>query len=81
MLTVGSYFVRRQRSSETFFLAERTLGPFHVFGTTFSTGFGTGLVFTLASFGSRYGVGAFVLPGAAVIGFLLLAQAAPRSRR
>ncbi|MDX1744688.1 MAG: sodium:solute symporter family protein [Halobacteriales archaeon] len=78
MLTVGSYFVQRQGSSETFFLADRTLGPFHVFGTTFSTFFGTGLVFTLASFGYRYGVGAFVLPGAAVIGFLLLARAAPR---
>jgi Na+/proline symporter len=77
MLAVGSYFVRRQGSSETFFLADRTLGAFHVFGTTFSTFFGTGLVFTLAAFGYRYGVGAFVLPGAAVIGFLLLARAAP----
>jgi len=78
LLTVGSLFARRQGSSETFFLADRTLGPFQVFGTTFSTFFGTGLVFTLASFGYRYGVGAFVLPGAAVIGFLLLARAAPR---
>ena len=77
-LTVGSYFVRRQGRSETFFLADRTLSPFQVFGTTFSTFFGTGLVFTLASFGYRYGVGAFVLPSAAVIGFLLLARAAPR---
>ena len=67
MVTVGSYFARRQGTSETFFLADRTLGPFHVFGTTFSTFFGTGLVFTLSSFGYRYGVGAFVLPGAAVI--------------
>lgn len=81
MVTVGSYFVRRQESSETFFLADRTLGPFQVFGTTFSTFFGTGLVFTLASFGYRYGVGAFVLPGAAVIGFLLLARAAPQIKK
>lgn len=77
-LSVGVAFAGRQRSSETFFLADRTLGMFRVFGTTFSTFLGTGLTFTLASFGYLYGVGALFLPGAAAIGFVLFAWAAPR---
>lgn len=71
VVTVGSYFRRRQGCSGTFSPADRTLGAFDVFGTTFARFFGTGPVFALASFGYSYGVGAFVLPGAAVIGFLL----------
>lgn len=77
VLLVGIVFARRQGSSEMFFLADRTLGTFQVFGTTFSTFLGTGLMFTLASFGYLYGVGAFILPGAAVIGFALFAWTTP----
>lgn len=63
VLAAGGYFVRRQGSSEAFFLAGRTLGTFEVFATTYSTFLGTGLLVTLAAFGYRYGVGAFALPG------------------
>lgn len=78
LLFIGLYFGRQQDSSETFFLADRSLGTFKVFGTTFSTFLGTGLIFTLASFGYQYGAGAFLLAGAAFVGFLLFALAAPR---
>lgn len=78
MLLISLYFVRQQDSSETFFLADRSLGTFQVFGTTFSTFLGTGLIFTLASFGYLHGVGAYLLVAAAFIGFVLFALAAPR---
>ena len=78
LLLIGLYFARQQDSSETFFLAERSLGTFKVFGTTFSTFLGTGLIFTLAAFGYQHGIGAFLLVGAAFIGFVLFALAAPR---
>lgn len=78
LLSIGAYFARRQGDSEGFFLAGRSLSTVRVFGTTFSTFLGTGLLFTLAAFGYRFGVSAFVLPGAAVAGFLLLSLAAPR---
>jgi SSS family solute:Na+ symporter len=81
LLVIGLYFVRQQDSSETFFLADRSLGTFKVFGTTFSTFLGTGLIFTLAAFGYQHGVGAFLPVGAAFIGFLLFALAAPRIKR
>jgi Na+/proline symporter len=77
LLSVGLYYSRGNADSDAFFLGDRTLGTFRVFGSTFSTFFGTGLIFTLASFGYLYGVGAFGLMGAAVVGFLLLAWAAP----
>lgn len=80
LLSIGAYFGRRQGDSESYYLGGRTLSTGRVFGTTFSTFLGTGLLFTLAAFGFRFGVGAFVLPGAAVVGFLLLAWAAPRIR-
>ena len=78
LFLIGLYFARKQDGSETFFLADRRLGTFKVFGTTFSTFLGTGLIFTLAAFGYRHGVGAFLLVGAAFIGFVLFALAAPR---
>lgn len=78
VLSVGVLSARRGASAEAYFLADRSLGPVAVFGTTFSTFFGTGLVFTLAAFGYRFGVGAFALTGAAVVGFLLLLAATPR---
>jgi sodium/proline symporter len=78
LLAIGAAFVRRQGSSESFLLGDRTLGTATVFASTFSTFYGTGIVFTFASFGYLYGVGAFGLPGAAVVGFLPLAMAAPR---
>lgn len=78
LLSIGGYYGRRRGGAEWFFLADRTLGTFGVFGTTFSTFLGTGLVFTLSALGYRFGVGAFLLPFAAVVGFLLLAWAAPQ---
>lgn len=78
LLSVGMVFARHQGSPGMFFLADRSLGTFQVLGTTFSTFLGPGLVFTLASFGYAYGVGALLLPGAAAIGFVLFAWAAPR---
>jgi Na+/proline symporter len=78
LLSIGGYFVRRRGGPEQFFLGGRNLSSLQVFGTTFSTFFGTGLVFTLSAFGYRFGVGAFVLPGAAVLGMLLLSASAPR---
>lgn len=78
VLAVGTYFVRRQGSSEAFLLAERTLGTGRVFAATFSTFIGTGILATFASFGYLYGVGALALPVAAVVGFLPLAWASPR---
>lgn len=81
LLSIGAYFARRQGDSEGFFLAGRSLSTVRVFGTTFSTFLGTGLLFTLAAFGYRFGISAFVLPGAAVFGFILLSLAAPRIKR
>lgn len=81
LLATGGWFARRQRSVETFYLADRTLGSRRVFGTTFATFFGTGLVFTLGSFGYLHGVGAFLLVGVAVGGFGLFALAAPVFKR
>lgn len=78
LLSIGGSFVRRRGGSAQFFLGGRTLSSVQVFGTTFSTFFGTGLIFTLSAFGYRFGVGAFLLPGAAVLGMLLLSAAAPR---
>jgi|GEM_PF-5870482 len=78
LLSIGGYFVRRRGGPEQFFLGGRTLSSLQVFGTTFSTFFGTGLIFTLSAFGYRFGVGAFVLPVAAVLGMTLLSAAAPR---
>lgn len=43
----------------------------------FSTFFGPGLLVTLASFGYLYGIGAFLLPVAAALGFVLFAWATP----
>jgi Na+/proline symporter len=81
ILFVGAAAFHRQDRQETFFLGEQSLGTLQFLGTTFPTFFGTGLVFTLASFGYLYGIGAFLLPGAAALGFVLFAQAAPRIKR
>jgi Na+/proline symporter len=78
LVSIAVVFARRQGDSTGFYLGGRTLSTIQVFGTTFSTFLGTGLVFTLAAFGYRFGIGALVLPGAAVAGFILLAWAAPR---
>lgn len=78
VLCTGVYFSRRQGDATGFYLGGRRLSTVRVFGSTFSTFLGTGLVFTLGALGYRFGVGAFVLPGVAVAGFLLFAMAAPR---
>jgi SSS family solute:Na+ symporter len=78
VLAIAVFFTRKQGDSEGFFLGGRTLSTGQVFGTTFSTFLGTGLLFTLVAFGYRFGIGAFVLPVAAVLGLFLLALAAPR---
>lgn len=80
LLGIGAGFLRRRENSESFLLADRTLGTLMVFAATFSTFYGTGIVFTFASLGYLNGVGAFALPVAAVLGFLHLALAAPRIR-
>lgn len=81
ILFVGATTFHRRDRPKTFFLGEQSLGTLRFLGTTFPTFFGTGLVFTLASFGYLYGVGAFLLPGAAALGFVLFARAAPRIKR
>lgn len=81
LLAVGGHYARRQSTAESFYLADRSLGSFSVFGTTFSTFLGTGLVFTLGAFGYHHGVGGFVLVGVAVFGLVLFALAAPRLKR
>lgn len=81
ILFVGATAFHRRDRPKTFFLGEQSLGTLRFLGTTFPTFFGTGLVFTLASFGYLYGVGAFLLPGAAALGFILFARAAPRIKR
>lgn len=81
LLAIGVYVGRRRSSPVAFFLDDRTLGTVGVFATTFSTFLGTGLLFTLAAFGYRFGIGAFLLVGAAAVGLLLLAWAAPRINR
>lgn len=78
VLAAGTTLLWRQGSSESFLLADRSLGTVRVFASTFSTFYGTGIVLTFAAFGYRYGVGALSLPVAAVVGFLPLALAAPR---
>lgn len=75
--TIGIASFQRGEHPSSFYLGERSLGPFRFVGTMFSTFFGTGLVFTLASFGYLHGVGALALPVAAVIGFVFFARAAP----
>lgn len=77
LATIGIVSFQRGERSPTFYLGDRLLGPFQFVGTMFSTFFGTGLVFTLASFGYLHGVGALVLPGAAVLGFVFFARASP----
>lgn len=77
LATIGIASFQRGEHRPSFFIGERSLGPFQFVGTMFSTFFGTGLVFTLASFGYLHGVGALVLPGAAVLGFVFFARAAP----
>jgi Na+/proline symporter len=81
ILCAGAAAFRRQDRRQTFFLGEQSLGTLEFLGTTFPTFFGTGLVFTLASFGYQYGIGAMLLPGAAALGFVLFARAAPRIKR
>lgn len=78
LLAIGATVLEREESSEGFLLADRRLGTARVFAATFSTFYGTGIVFTFASFGFLYGVGAVSLPVVAVIGFLPLVWAAPR---
>jgi Na+/proline symporter len=75
ILFAGAAAFHRQDRQKTFFLGEQSLGTLRFLGTTFPTFFGTGLVFTLASFGYLYGIGAFLLPGAAALGFVLFARA------
>jgi SSS family solute:Na+ symporter len=81
LATIGIVSFQRAEQPLSFFLEERSLGPFRFVGTMFSTFFGTGLLFTLASFGYLHGVGALVLPGAAVLGFVFFARAAPFLKR
>lgn len=78
LLAVGAAFTSGQDSSESYLLADRTLGPARVFASTFATFYGTGINVTFAAMGYQYGVGAFGLPLAAVLGFVPLALAAPR---
>jgi len=75
---LGVGFLGHQDRSESFLLADRTLGTLELFASTFSTFYGTGIVFTFAAFAYLHGVGAFALPLAAVAGFLPLALVAPR---
>ncbi len=81
LLAIGVAVARRRSSASDFFLADRNLGPLAVFATAFTTFLGTGLLFTLAAFGFRFGVGAFFLVGAAATGLVLLAWAAPAINR
>jgi SSS family solute:Na+ symporter len=78
VLGIGAALARRGNSSESYLLADRTLGTARVFASTFATFHGTGIVVTFASLGYLYGVGAVGLPVAAVVGYLPVALFAPR---
>ena len=71
VLGIGAALARRGNSSESYLLADRTLGTARVFASTFATFHGTGM-------GYLYGVGAVGLPVAAVVGYLPVALFAPR---
>ncbi|MFB6208891.1 MAG: sodium:solute symporter [Candidatus Nanohaloarchaea archaeon] len=77
MLAIGLYYSRRHSDSESFLLANRDLGSFHVAGSSFATFTGAGLAFAAASFGYQYGISAFILLIAALIGAIVFIRFTP----
>ena len=56
LVVIGIIFIKRQNTSDDFFLAQRTLGMFHGMATLFSTIAGGGLIFSLLALSYEFGI-------------------------
>ena len=81
MLGVGLYFIRKQKTEDSFFLADRSLGVFHSTASIFSTVAGAGTMFMVAALGYTYGVSAIWMFISAFIGIIIFSLAVPRIKR
>ena len=81
MLGVGIYFARKNRTEDSFFLASRNLGKFHVVASILSTFAGAGTMFMVSSLGYTYGVSVIWFFISAFIGFIIFAFAVPKIKK
>lgn len=81
MLSVGLYFARKQRTEDSFFLASRNLGMFHVVASVFSTIAGTGTMFAVAALGYTYGISVIWVLISAFLGFIIFSLAVPKIKQ
>jgi len=81
MLSVGLYFARKQKTQDSFFLASRNLGIFHVVASIFSTVSGAGTVFMVAALGYTYGISAIWFFISSFVGFIIFSLAVPKIKQ
>ncbi|MBW3021402.1 hypothetical protein KY328_00630 [Candidatus Woesearchaeota archaeon] len=81
LVIIGVVFVKKQKTSEDFFLAHRSLGFFHGMATIFSTIAGGGVIFSLLALSYEFGISIVWYYVAGLAGFIIFTLAVPRIKQ
>lgn len=81
LVFIGIVFVKKQKTSDDFFLGHRALGLFHGMATLFSTIAGGGLIFSLLALSYEFGISIVWYYIAGLAGFIIFTIAVPKIKQ